>query len=101
MPAPPGDDPAFEALDEGERSALALGIALRADLILIDERKGAAAALRKGFEVTGTLGLLTRGSQRGLVDLGPALERLKRTNFHYRQEFLDELLNKHGRRGNF
>jgi len=71
-------------------------MALRADLILIDDRKGAAAARRKGFEITGTLGLLTRAAQRGLLDLAGALARLKRTNFHYRQELLDELLKKCG-----
>jgi predicted nucleic acid-binding protein len=41
------DDPALEALDHGERSAIALGLSLGADLILIDERKGAAAAVNK------------------------------------------------------
>jgi predicted nucleic acid-binding protein len=55
--------------------------ALRADLIFIDDHKGAAVALQKGFEITGTLGLLTRSAQRGLLDLTDALERLKRTNF--------------------
>jgi predicted nucleic acid-binding protein len=38
-------------------------------MILIDERKGANAALRKGFEVMGTLGILDRAAERGLLDL--------------------------------
>jgi predicted nucleic acid-binding protein len=91
-------DPAFQSLDAGERSALILGMTLAADLILIDDRKGAAAALRKGFEVTGTLGLLTRASQRGLLDLANSLDQLKLTNFHYRQEVFDQLLRKYGAR---
>jgi len=41
MPAPSLDDPVLESLDPGERAAIALGISLKADLILIDERKGA------------------------------------------------------------
>jgi predicted nucleic acid-binding protein len=90
------DDPAFRALDDGEKSALTLGMALGAGLILIDERKGAAVALQKGFQVTGTLGLLTRSAQRGLLDLADALERLKRTNFHYRRELFDDVLKKYG-----
>ena len=48
------DDTAFHALDDGEKSALTLGMALGAELILIDDRKGAAVALRKGFQITGT-----------------------------------------------
>src|SRR3954451_16921178 len=52
------EDPVLLTLDEGERAALILGLRLGADLILIDERKGAAAARRKGFPFTGTLGVL-------------------------------------------
>jgi len=100
LPVTPSDDPALQTLDAGERSALALGASLGADLILIDDRKGAAVALRKGFEITGTLGLLTRGAQRGLVDLADALAQLKRTNFRYRQELFNDLLTKYPKGGN-
>lgn len=58
LPVTVSDDPAFQALDDGEKSALTLGMTLGADLILIDDRKGAAVALQKGFQITGTLGLL-------------------------------------------
>ena len=94
-PVTASEDPAFQALDEGEKSALTLGVAIGADLILIDDRKGAAAAIRKGFEITGTPGLLTRAAQRGLLDLAGAISRLKRTNFHYRKELLNDLLKKY------
>ena len=93
------DDPALAALDPGERSAIALGLSLRADLILIDERKGAAVAVNRGFEVTGTLGVLDLAAGRGLVDLVDAFGRLKRTNFRYRQGLFDALLRRHGDRG--
>ena len=96
----PSDDPALRRLDDGEKSALTLGMSLGADLILIDDRKGAAGALQKGFEITGTLGLLTRSAQRGLVNLADALERLKRTNFYCRQELFDDILKKYGEHGN-
>jgi predicted nucleic acid-binding protein len=94
------DDPAFQALDDGEKAALTLGMTLGAELILIDDRKGAAAALQKGFQITGTLGLLTRSAQRGILDLADALARLKRTNFHYRQELFDDILKKYTESGN-
>ena len=69
VPMPPADSLPLPALDEGERSVIALARALRADLILMDDRSGVAAALAEGFEVTGTLGLLDRAARRGLIDL--------------------------------
>ena len=99
MPAEVSDDPELSALDDGEKSAIALGLSLSADIILIDERRGAAAALRKGFEVTGTLGVLDLATERGMVDLAAALARLRETNFRFKEELFDALLQKHkGRR---
>jgi len=86
------DDVALQALDAGERDAITLALSLHADLILIDERKGTAVALNKGFEVIGTLGILSLAARRGLIDLADAFARLKLTNFRYRQEIMDELL---------
>jgi predicted nucleic acid-binding protein len=86
------DDSAFVPLDAGERAAITLALFLSADLILIDERKGTNVALGKGFEVTGTLGVLGLAARRGLVDLAASFARLKRTNFRYRQEIMDALL---------
>jgi predicted nucleic acid-binding protein len=63
-------------------------------LILIDERKGAAVALTKGFEVTGTLGVLDLAASRGLVNLRDALDLLTRTNFRCRPELIATLLAK-------
>jgi hypothetical protein len=85
-------DPILNSPDPGERAAIALGLSLKADLILVDDRKGASVALNKGFEITGTLGVLDQAARRHLINLRDALDRLKRTNFRYRQEILDELL---------
>ena len=52
--------------------------------------------MNKGFEVTGTLGVLDLAAERGLVDLVDAFDRLKLTNFRYRQGLLDALLKKRG-----
>jgi predicted nucleic acid-binding protein len=95
MTPPESDDPALGKLDPGERAAIALGLSLKADLILIDERKGTAVALTKGFEATGTLGVLDLAARRGLVNLQDALDRLTRTNFRYRPELIAALLSKH------
>lgn len=94
-----GDDPALSNLDPGERAAIALGIALKADLLLIDERRGYAAAVNKGLEVTGTLGILDLAAKRKLVDLRDAIARLKKTNFRYRKELIEGLLAQHRDQG--
>ena len=86
------DDTAFRPLGAGERAAITLALRLHADLILIDDRKGTDVALDKGFEVTGTLDILGLAARRGLVNLPDSFARLKRTNFRYRQEIMDALL---------
>jgi len=86
------DDAVAMALDDGERAAVELAGAIGADLILMDDRDGAAFARAKGFAVTGTLGVLDLAARRGLIDLPQAFARLKATSFHYRQGLLDALL---------
>jgi predicted nucleic acid-binding protein len=74
-----------------------LGLHLGADLILIDERKGAAAARRKGLPLTGTLGLLILAAQRQWLDLADAFASLRRTNFHCSEDLLQSLLSRYGK----
>jgi predicted nucleic acid-binding protein len=93
--APAVHDSQLDTLDPGERAATALGLSLNADLLLIDERKGAAAARSRGLEVTGTLGILDLAAERGYLRLSDALDRLKQTNFRYRADLLAALLKKH------
>lgn len=87
-----GDAAAFEALDEGERGALILANSINADLLWLDDRAAVRVARKMDFRVTGTLGVLQAAAERGLLDLAGAFERLKRTNFRYRQELMDRLL---------
>ncbi len=92
MSVEPLDDAALLQLGAGEREAITIAISMRADLILIDERKGTRVALDKGFVVAGTLGILALAARRGFVNLADAFARLKRTNFRYRPEIMDSLL---------
>ena len=89
------EDPSLGTLDEGEKSAIILALSLSADLVLIDDRRGANAARGKGFDVTGTLGILDLAARRGMVDLTAALARLRTTNFRLREELFDALLKQH------
>jgi hypothetical protein len=73
-------------LDAGERDAIALAQATKADLLLRHDQGGVTVARRRGFAVTGTLGLLDLAARKGLVDLAVAFTRLKATSFYYRPE---------------
>jgi predicted nucleic acid-binding protein len=99
MPPPPSEDPALTRLDQGEKAAIALAVALQADLILIDDRQGAAAARQKGFAITGTLGVLDLAAGRGLVNLADACARLRATNFRYSPRMIETMLDQHRKRG--
>ena len=92
LPASPFRDASLESLDAGEGAAIALAIDLHADLLLMDDEEGVAAARGRGLNVTGTLGVLSRAAQRRLLNLAEAFDRLKRTNFRFRQEIMDEFL---------
>jgi len=71
------DDASLAAIDAGEKAAIQLAVALHADLLLMDDRKGVSAAERRGLRVTGTLGVLDLAAERGLVDFG---QRLRSSN---------------------
>ena len=86
------NDPSLKRLDAGEGAAIALAVELGADLLLMDDEEGVAAARGKGLEVTGTLGILSRAAERQLVDLADAFDRVKRTNFRFPQEIMDRFL---------
>ncbi len=68
-----------QQLDAGEAEAIALAIEMRADLLLLDERRGRAIARQLGVTVTGLLGVLLVGKQHGhLVAVKPLLGALTR-----------------------
>lgn len=88
----PATDASLATLDAGEAAVIALATTLHADLLLIDERKGVNQARRRGFRVTGLLGLLEMAAQAGLVDFGQAVEQLRRTTFRSPEALLDLML---------
>jgi predicted nucleic acid-binding protein len=66
-----------EELDPGEAEAIVLAIERRAELLLVDERRGRRTATAAGLTVTGLLGVVARAKQAGLIDLAkPVLDEL-------------------------
>jgi predicted nucleic acid-binding protein len=75
-------DPTLTYLDSGEREAIQMAQERKARLLLIDERKGTAEALRRGLETTGTLGVLLAAAEVEMLDPVLLYGRLIRdTNF--------------------
>jgi predicted nucleic acid-binding protein len=68
-------------LDPGERQAIALAYELGV-LLVIDDRLGRAAARRLSLAVTGTVGVLIRAKEVGLVPaVCPLLEEIRQQGY--------------------
>jgi len=80
MASPP--DTTLSHLDEGEREAIQLAVESGADLLLVDEKAARREATSRGLATSGTLGILDRAAEKGLVDFAQALHRLKQTSFY-------------------
>lgn len=68
-------------LDAGEREAIVLAEELKADVLLMDERSGREAALKRNLPVVGTLSILERAAQKDLLDFTETLGELKANGF--------------------
>jgi len=91
-PSPLGETETLAHLGAGEREAILLAQELRADVLLIDEADGRQAARSRALTVTGTLGVLERAAERGLLDLPHTLARLLTTTFRVRDELIQTIL---------
>ncbi len=66
-----------ENIDLGEAEAIILALELKADLLLMDERRGRAVAMSYGLQVTGLLGVLLQAKGNLLIPaVKPLMEQL-------------------------
>ncbi len=84
----------LEALQPGELEAIVLAEEIRADMLLLDDRAARQVATRRGLTVTGLLGVLLEGANRGLVDLPEAIQRLRQTKFRASPHLLQSVLSR-------
>jgi predicted nucleic acid-binding protein len=83
-------------LHRGERQAILLAEALRADVLLIDEQIGRTIALNRNLPLSGTLGVLERADTMGFVSGCPeVLQRLKASGFFVAEALEQQLLERH------
>ena len=91
-PDVPESDATLQKLGAGEHAAIMLALVIKADLVLMDDRAGVAAARAKGLSTTGTLGVIDLAARSGLVNPEAAFEQLKATNFRRPPAILEAML---------
>ena len=87
-------DPALSYPGAGEQESIQMARQLRADALIIDDKKGRAKAARRNLLVIGTLGVLATAAERNLLDLSDAIQHLRKTNFHVSPLILKALLDR-------
>ena len=69
-------------LDKGEASSIALCLETDNALLIIDEKKGRRIAQELKIKITGTLGIILRAKEKGLVDsIEDLLAKLDKADF--------------------
>ena len=77
----------YEALlrsvvDPGEASAIALCLEVDEPLLILDDRKARTIAREAGIPLTGTIGVIVKAKETGIVSaVSPLLERLSESGF--------------------
>ena len=85
-------------LDWGESEALAIALERGPCTLVMDEKAGRRKAQDLGIEVIGTIGILLKAREEGLITaVRPLVERLRNElNFFLSEQFVAEILDKAG-----
>jgi predicted nucleic acid-binding protein len=68
-------------LHPGEAAALQMALETKTRVVLMDDLDARAAARQLGLAVIGTIGVLERMAETGLINLPATVSNLQRTNF--------------------
>jgi predicted nucleic acid-binding protein len=67
-----------QELDAGEAEAIALGLEIEAEFVLMDENLGREMALHMGVRCVGLIGVLIEAKRKGLIsEIGPLMDALR------------------------
>ena len=87
----------LDELDLGEAKTIVLTREINADWVLMDERKGRRKLAQLNQQKIGTLGILLKARQSGLLSvLKRELELLRQNGFSISQQIIDEILHQVG-----
>jgi predicted nucleic acid-binding protein len=86
-------DDLVKSLGKGEREAIALAIELKADALLLDDKRAKSEARRRNVPVITTLNILEAAAERGWLDLPDTIVRLRQMNFYLpAEDVIEEIL---------
>lgn len=84
---------AVAGLGQGELEAMALYKHLQADRLLVDDQRARKVARLNGIEIVGSLGVLLRAKESGLVrEISPILAVIQASGVHYGKDLVAEAL---------
>ena len=84
-------------LDPGEASAIALSLELDNTILIIDDLKGRKIADRLRLKYSGTLGLMLKAKQTGILTaVKPILDKIRNTDFRFSENLLETILKEAG-----
>jgi hypothetical protein len=70
-------------LGPGESETIALAVEMRPDFVILDDKAARRVATGLGLPVIGTVGILLKAREKGLIPaLRPLLDRLREASFH-------------------
>ena len=74
-------------IGKGEASAIALALETADNIVILDDWKARKLAERLGISVTGTLGVIIKAKNNGLIpSIKPYLDKIRETNFWISEE---------------
>jgi predicted nucleic acid-binding protein len=87
-------------LGRGELEAMALYKHLHADRLLMDDRRARKMARLNNIEVIGSLGVLLRAKEAGMIpEIRPLVIAIQAAGVHFGERLVDEALHLAGERG--
>lgn len=85
----------LDDLDEGEAAVIALAQELNAKVLLIDEKLARQQAQLQGFTCIGTLGLLLKAKEKGIIaTLKPLLMQMQANGIWLAEALIKQILDK-------
>lgn len=81
-------------LDRGEAEAIVLAVETKADLLLMDEKRGRATARQYQIRVTGLLGVLLQAKRKGILsEIRSTLDEMRsKANFRVNDTMYEQIL---------